>query len=343
MYTGASASSSYFGEGSEFKLRSIPYFFQKVAAYYGKDKDMIAVFEKVGKMPALSKSTGYKSGRNRNPLVEWEITALKELLTRIGFPILEVEGQEADYVINNYCRMYGDSQDIYILSADQDLAANVRDGEFTTQMLSYSTVSYNINKSNFKAITGVDYNFMNLHKILLGCKSDKIKPFPQGREIYQAYFSTLESKWRRQFGYQKGTHTSADFEDSYLLPLAEFEQFVEWYRLSKYYDDEGLRELNNRRQLVEGPVFDLPRVFPVNWQAYNDLIASLNMNSACSIKAIRSGMYNKETVDEVIYILRKAQSANLTMFEGQAGELDGLEEVGDIQNILGLLDTGGAL
>ncbi|MFF2798204.1 hypothetical protein, partial [Lysinibacillus xylanilyticus] len=142
MYTGASARAQYFGEASEFKIRSIPYFFQQIASYYSKDEKMIAVFEKVGKIPALAKVDGYKSGRHRNPLVEWEISALRSLLQYIGFPILEVEGQEADYVINNYCRLNRDKENIYILSADQDLASNVRQGDYFTKMLSYSSVSY---------------------------------------------------------------------------------------------------------------------------------------------------------------------------------------------------------
>ena len=342
MYTGASARFSYFGESSDFKIRSIPYFFQQVAAYYSKDTNMVAVFEKVGKMPALARTDGYKSGRSRNPLVEWEITALKELLKYIGFPILEVEGQEADYVINNYCRLNRDKEHIYILSADQDLASNVRSGSYVTELLSYSTVSYNVKKHNFKSITGVDYNFMNLHKMLLGCKSDKIKPFPQGREIYHAYFKSLEGRWKRIFSYQPGIDSTSQYDDDLVLPYATYDSFIDWFIDSRYYTEDNLKELQNRRLLIEGPQFDVARPHQIDWRSYNDLMATMNMNTTASNKAVRTGSFSKKIYDDVMYIFRQAQNTNVSMFEELPGD-SAVEEVGDISNILGLLDLGGDL
>lgn len=343
MYTGASSKYSYFGEASEFKLRSIPYFFQQVASYYSEDTQMIAVFEKVGRIPALAKVGGYKSGRSRNPLVEFEITALQRILESIGFPILYVEGKEADHVIANYCRINGDREDIAILSADQDLACNVRSGKYTTKMLSYSTVSYNIDKSNFKEITGVDYNFMNINKILLGCKSDKIKAFPHGKEIYTAYMKNLESLWRRKFGYKPAEQTPADFVDEVLIPYTEYEYFIEWYKVSKFYEASDLKELNNRKKLVQGDVFDLPRTYGIDWQGYNNLMEAFNLASTASIKSLRGGTYSAEMAHNVVNILRQAQTASASMFEGSTEELEEFVEVGDINNILGLINNGGDL
>lgn len=343
MYTGASSSHSYFGEASEFKLRGIPYFFQKIAAYYGEDTQMIAVFEKVGRMPSMARVDGYKSGRSRNPLVEWEITALQKLLESIGFPILYVEGKEADHVINNYCRINRHKENIAILSADKDLASNVRSAEFTTKMLSYSTVSYNIDKANFKEITNVDYNFMNINKLLLGCKSDRIKPFPKGREIYSEYMVSLQSLWRRKFKYQIGTHTPADFADDILMPYTSYEYFIDWYENSKFFEASGLKELTNRRDLIEGTVFDLPKTYGIDWVSYNNLIAVLNLGSTASIKSLKAGVYNEDSYINVITILRQAQNSNTSMFEGNIEELEEMVEVGDVNNILGILNVGGSL
>lgn len=343
MYTGASSRHSYFGEASEFKLRGIPYFLQKIAAYYSEDTQMIAVFEKVGRMPALAKVDGYKSGRGRNPLVEWEIVALQKLLESIGFPILYAEGQEADHVINNYCRLNRDRENISILSADQDLAANVRSGEFTTKMLSYSTVSYNISKENFKEITGVDYNFMNINKLLLGCKSDRIKPFPQGKEIYSDFLTGLESLWKRKYKYKIGEHTPADFEDHVLMPYTTFEYFINWYENSKFFETTGLAELGNRRILIEGTVFNLNKTYGIDWIAYNNLVATLNLAQVASIKTLKSGMYNEDSLRRVISILRDAHNNSASMFEGSTEELEDVVSVSDVNNILGLLNTGGSL
>lgn len=343
MYTGASSGHSYFGEATEFKLRSIPYFFQQISSYYGEDTQMIAVFEKVGRMPALAKVGGYKSGRNRNPLVEWEITALQKLLESIGFPILYVEGQEADHVINNYCRLNHDKENISILSADRDLSANVRSGEFTTKMLSYSTVSYNIDKGNFKEITGVDYNFMNINKLLLGCKSDRIKPFPQGREIYSAFMVSLQSLWKRKHKFKIGEHTTADFADEVLMQYTSYEYFIDWYQNSRFFETPGLRELGNRRTLIEGTIFDLPKTYGIDWIAYNNLISVLNLDKTASIKSLKSGVYNIESYTNVISILRQAQNNSTSMFEGNMEELEEMVEVGDVNNILGILNAGGSL
>lgn len=341
MYTGASARFSYYGEAGEFKLRSIPYFFQQISSYYSEDTSMIAVFEKVGRMPALAKVDGYKSGRNRNPLVEWEIVALRKMLESIGFPILEVEGKEADHVIANYCRINGHRENISILSADADLAANVRSGKFTTKMLSYSTVSYNISKDNFKEITGVDYNFMNINKLLLGCKSDRIKPFPHGKEIYSSYFANLESLWKRKFRYKVGVNTPSDFDDSLLTPYNTYEHFIEWFKTTRFFEESSIRELNNRRVLVEGTVFDLPKTYGIDWVGYNGLINTLNIADVASVKAMQVPKYKQTDADAVIEILRQAKNANASMFEGNSVELEDLSEVADVNNILGILNAGG--
>lgn len=343
MYTGASSRAQYFGDASDFKLRSIPYFFQQIASYYGEDKQMIAVFEKVGKIPALASSTGYKSGRPRNPLVEWEITALQKLLELIGFPILQVEGQESDYIINNYCRLNRDRENIAIISADQDLASNVRQGTYSTKMLSYSSVSYNIDKANFKAITGVEYNFMNIHKLLLGCKSDKIKAFPNGKEIYNSYIKNLESIWRRRYNYNVSTNVTSDFSDDILMPYTEYDYFINWYELSRFYEPSMKRQLDERRLLIEGPIFDLPRTYGINWEEYNRLIAAFNMTSNASVKAVKLGKFDDQVYQNVLSILRQTQTANVSMFEGNMQELEELTEVTNIGNIIGLLQAGGEL
>lgn len=343
MYTGASARSYRFGEASEFTIKSIPYFFEKIAAYYKEDKNMIAVFEKVGKMPALSQSGGYKSGRNRNPQVEWEIASLQGLLEAIGFPTLYVEGQEADHVIANYCRLNHDKEDIFILSADQDLAANIRGDEYQTRMLSYSTVSYNIDKSNFKAITGVDYNFMNINKILLGCKSDRIKPLPEGRDIYNAYIRNLESLWKRKYGYNPKEQSASDFFDDVIIPYTEFDYFMTWYKTSAFYSPQMEREMYNRRGLIEGEVFDLPKVGTVDWKLYNDLVSVFNFSIVGEVKSVKGGVFSQDLYDTAVSILRKSQIRASNIFGDAKKPLDELEEVSDISNIIGIISAGGDL
>ncbi|MFF2798251.1 hypothetical protein, partial [Lysinibacillus xylanilyticus] len=203
--------------------------------------------------------------------------------------------------------------------------------------------SYNIDKGNFKEVTGVDYNFMNLNKMLLGCKSDKIKAFPQGREIYNSYIKNLESTWRRRYGYNKAEQTTKDFPDEYLIPYTEFEYFSQWYENSMFYDPRDLSELHNRRVLIEGPVFDLPRTYAIDWLAYNNLMCAFNMDSLAGVKCLKSGKYDEGLVSTVINILRQARSANVSMFEGNVKEFEELAEVGDVENILGLLQLGGGL
>ena len=95
--------------------------------------------------------------------------------------------------------------------------------------------------------------------------------------------------------------------------------------------------------MIEGPQFSLPKLSSNDWRTYNQLIAAFHMNTSCAIKSIKLGHFDPELYELVQHILRKAQTSNLSIFDGPAKELDGLQEVGDIQNILGILDSGGAL
>lgn len=343
MYTGASYRDVYIGEASEFKLRSIPYFFKVIASYYSESKDMIAVFEDSGRIPGLAREGGYKAGRSRNPHVEWEMAALKNLLEYIGFPIMHVKGQEADYVINNYCREHGGKEEIYILSADRDLSANVRGGRYSTSMLSFSSVSYNINRANFESITGVEYNFMNLNKLLLGCKSDNIKPFPNGKDIYDTYLNSVKATWRRAYKFDPATQVSTDLHDNIINHFNTYQAFMAWLDNSKYGTEENKRELDRRNQLVQGPIISLPKVPKVDWEAYNRLIASLNMKGTSSIKQVKEAFMNQQTLNDIYGILRRAQNQSKTMYEGASEELEELTEVGNLDSILGILDGGGQL
>lgn len=344
-YTGASSKYHYFGHTSDYKIRSLVYFLEKVACYYSVDKDMIAVFEGVGKIPALAKDGGYKSGRQRNPMVEWEMIVLKNLLEMINFPILYVDSVEADHTIKNYCEQNRDKQNIYILSADEDLASNVREGEsFSTEMLSYSTSSYNISKANFREITGVHYNFLDIHKLLCGCKSDKIKALPTGRQLYNSYIANLESLWRRKYGYDKSQHTTASLVDAVINENNTLEAFLKWFRASSYYTVEIENELHLRAQKIIGPTVRLPQVGRVDWQAYNGLIDTMNLSNSCSIKSSKSNGHSDEMYRLILDIMGKGQTSTRTMFEGDFNTDTSDLEITGIEDIRQLLEAeGGAL
>lgn len=341
MYTGASAREVRFGESGEFTLRCIPYFFEKIAAYYIEDKDMVAVFEHIGKIPALASSTGYKSGRTRNPLVEWEIKALAAILDYINFPMLEIQNQESDHIINNYCRLNRDKENIIILSADADIASNVSHGDYETKISSFSTKSYNIDKYTFEEITGVPYNFMNLNKLLLGCKSDKIKPYPEGEEIFNSYLHVVLHGWKRKYGYDLETNRTSDVVDALINNHNTLESFLDWFQHSRYNQGDAIDELRERWTLVAGTKFDVPEVSKVNWDMYNAVMNVLGNFKVTGIKAVNRGDYDQGVYDELCNILRKAKNANASVYEGKGQEFDVTEEVGDISNILDILGNGG--
>jgi hypothetical protein len=344
-YTGASSKYHYFGHSSDYKIRSLVYFLEKVACYYSVDKDMIAVFEGVGKMPRLSQDGGYKSGRQRNPMVEWEIICLKNILEMVNFPILYVESVEADHVIRNYCEQNRHKENIYLISADQDIASNVREGEsFSTEILSYSSTSYNISKANFKEITGVHYNFMDINKLLCGCNSDRIKALPNGKQLYNAYIANLESLWRRKYSYDKTQHTTASFVDAIIDENNTLEAFLKWFTLSSYYNPEIENELKLRAQKIIGPTVRLPSIGRVDWQAYNGLIDTMNLSNSCSIKSSKSNGHSDELYRLILEVMGKGQTSTRTMFEGDFNTDTSDLEIAGIEDIRQLLEAeGGAL
>lgn len=341
-YTGSRFRSFYFGESSEYTLKSIVYFFEKVANYYSESKEMVAVFEGVGKIPALSKADGYKAGRTRNPAVEWEILALKEMLEAVGFPTITAPSGtpvEADHIIHSYCRKNRDKEDIIILSADKDMASNVCADVYETKILSFSANSYNINKSNFKEITGVEYNFMDLNKMLCGCSSDRIKAVPKGSIIFNAYINSVKAVWKRRFGFNKDEHTMSFAPDSLTRQYNTLDAFMNWFRNSSHYDVEVEQELmhGKRKDRIYGFDVDIPKIKPVNWKKYNNLISGMNLWSSCGVKAEdcdeNVSSYHKLAMDA----LAKGTTSSRTMFEEQYITSNEEIDVVDMSGIRALL------
>lgn len=336
MYTGAGFNGNNFGRTNIHPLKSIPYFLKTVASLHMYTGKMVAVFEKTGRMPALSNGNGYKSGRAKNSKVEWEIKALRKILEKANFPILEVEGQESDYIIYNYCRQHRHNEDIYIASVDMDMTSQVcKHDTGSVQIVSFSSLSYNIDKNNFKEITGVDYNFMDLNKILLGCKSDKIKRFPNGTEIYEDYISTVKSQLRRTYGFDINSPLST-VPDSIIFEMNSYNRFEDWYMNSSFYTSEGLKDLRARQKLVMGPEFLLPQVPPVNWFEYNRVAKVFNSGV---VEMEEVPKFSLEEYDEMEKLLDSV-SSEYSIFEA-AEQIEVIPETPQLQNLLGVLEKGG--
>lgn len=338
MYTGSGYKGHNFGQKTIHKLNSIPYFLKTIAALHMHTPNMVAIFEKNERIPAMAKGSGYKSGRQRNSKVEWEIKALRKILEKANFPILEVEGNETDYVIYNYCRQHRYEQDIFIASADMDMASQVSSDESgSVELVSFSSISYNVNKTNFYEITGVDYNFMNLNKILLGCKSDKIKPYPNGKEIYGDYVGMVKSTLRRGYGFDPSQPMST-LPDKVINTYNTYESFLEWFRNSSFFSNEAITELNKRQRLVMGPIFNIGAVPPTNWVDYNAIVKAFNLKAGL-VESANVPPFTMDLYNEMEELLDSVSQEYSIFEEDQSIEI--VPDTPQLRNLLGVLDKGG--
>lgn len=343
VYTGMSSKERDFGEQNEITLRAVPYVLNKIAAFYSVDKDIVAVFDSPKRKATVANTRGYKAGRQYNPAVSWELNILKELLSMCSIPTVSVAGQEADYVINNLCAKFRGEYDVYIASADADMFSNVysEDG-VCCEMVSFSQHSYHVNKRNFEATTGVPYNFINLDKILNGCKSDNIKPFPKGSTLFQSYINYLQRRFARMYKFDKNLHTFSMMKDSVIFSVNTLDAFLEFFRLDEeLYSPEAEKELRQRELLIQGPKFPVLLEGEVDWESFNRLAKALGLEGCAEILTENVLPFDYDYYKRVIGIIKQITPNTPTMFE----ESTMATEVNDVSldAIFGILDEEGDL
>ena len=342
MYVGASARPYTYSKG-EVVLHSIPYIMHRMAAACAVDPDVIAVFDSNNGRSSLARTDGYKAGRQRNPLVAWEIRVLKALFVKYRIPHVEVFGEEADTVINTICADFKGKDNVYIMSADADLYSNIYDdGNTCCETVTFSSKSYSVNKFNFESVTDYDYNFTDIHKILRGCKSDNIKPMEDGRKIYERYLKYVKAILKRSAGYDAKTMYLSELEDWQVLPFTEFKTFYEWFKGQPEYTEQYDKDLLERRELIQGNHLTIPPIGKRNWEGFNHLAVNLELESIATIRSVHIPSYVYQEHVEAIQLIKEVRETSATMFEATDVDSRKVEEVSNT-HIFSLLNKEGDL
>lgn len=72
--------------------------------------------------------TEYKATRERMPdTLRSQVDDINDMVNKMGFQVIEIEGYEADDVIATLAKKYGEDYEVYILTGDKDLHALVTD------------------------------------------------------------------------------------------------------------------------------------------------------------------------------------------------------------------------
>lgn len=120
----------------------------------------------------------YKANRRGMPAeLAMQLPKIKELLSDLGVPILELEGYEADDVLGSVSKLFADvGSECYILSGDRDNLQLIDDSITVRLATNRETVSYD--RDRFFAEYGVEpINLIDV-KALMGDSSDNIPGVP---------------------------------------------------------------------------------------------------------------------------------------------------------------------
>lgn len=174
----------------ETSFKALPFILSKVAALSIHSGKFIFVFD--------PKSSGKRLDyfRTYNPSVVFEVNVIFDLMEYLGFNVARRPGVSADDLIMNLAEIYQELPGKkYIITEDADLVAavNLNQQGGTMEILGPTINGDNITPFNMYDLTGVPYNFMNVYKTLRGCKSDRIKPLPNGTELWFTFIKHIAS------------------------------------------------------------------------------------------------------------------------------------------------------
>jgi DNA polymerase-1 len=120
----------------------------------------------------------YKANRHGMPQeLAMQLPKVKELLTDLGVPILELEGYEADDILGSVSKLFADGgNECYLLSGDRDNLQLIGDNITVRLATNRETISFD--RDRFFAEYGVEpINLIDI-KALMGDSSDNIPGVP---------------------------------------------------------------------------------------------------------------------------------------------------------------------
>lgn len=241
----------------------------------------------------------YKIGRASNTAVISQAEMLYENLPRAGITCYKFDGYEGDDVINWCCKQATGYNTVYIYGNDKDLIHNVHDnivfknindGE---NLVTAANFPYAIERGVY-----IPFNFINIRKVLTGCKSDKVPPFVsesglKGADIFDWYLQVLDAK-KVDFIYQN---------------TANPDLLLRCIRYIKDLTDKDLEEIQRRIKIIFPA--EMPEDFTFTSTAWNKYDKECMewflsyVNDFSSIRSLR--LHKRNLTDEDKEALRAKQ------------------------------------
>jgi hypothetical protein len=280
MYSGNSNSRALpVGHCGDKFLKCIPYFLNKLVNFAALDSKVVVVFDPDEKS-IFNDTSGYKQNRVHQPNVLWEIRILKKMLDFIGIPTVQLNCEADDVIYSILQDHCNDDEDHYIVSTDKDLACNVaKRGIYQTKMLAFNSVGYNYTYENFYSLLGIPFNFININKLLLGCKSDTIPPVKNGTVLWSKFVNSL-----RVAADELTLGATDDPNKLYMYDALElcntYEYFKVWLQEDVPQGLYSIEELDSRMRLIFPKYVRVPLKLKWHWDKLNALTRYLLYTNA---------------------------------------------------------------
>lgn len=342
MHSGMSCYPRPFLPEYNFTFRGIPYFFEKIAYYGLKSKNLVVVFDPEPSTKSNIQSP-FKTNRIYNPQVQYELRVLKAILEFSGVPYVQVPGYSADSLISNILAdNYYVPENHYIMSVDQDLACNVqrRQDDYTTNMLGFNIKGFNVSPDTFHSIYKVPYNFMNIHKLLRGCSSDAIPVGTCGEFLEKSFYSSLELIIELE---SDGVYSKIEELSEVLDPFD--------YNTEEYFFD-WLLNVMGRQDLEEEYHIRAKAIFPkdistgevpeTDWETFNAVIMYMFNNTTLTLNTQPTGVLTEDEKEELFDIITKTELVKSTIFNPDI-DSDSIQFTSGNIDDLKLFDDGGML
>ena len=298
-------------------FKAIPFILSKVAGMVIDTENVIFVFDP---KPAGKKLDYF---RTYNPQVVYEVNVLYDLLKKIGFNAVRVPGYSADDLICNLAERYQDTPGKKtILTDDKDLVSAVYlDSETagTVELLGPTVAGAHITPFNMYALTKVPYNFMNVFKTILGCKSDRIKPLTGGSILWKDFIDHIAKKKFRIRGQVENAYQYID------ISLYNNKSYILEWLTSKGVDGKA----NTDAVYPASIDTDSIAYKKVDWRLYNTLFN--HMFGKTYINQRRdTGTPNPTTVEFIRQTMAEHKIQDSSVFDalptGAMSTLEGLED-----------------
>ena len=196
------------GTFQRMPVSGLSYFMGYVAKELGNAKDVVVCFDFKGEKhfgvnrQRRTELVGYKSNRTIDNSVLAQCKLAFDLCELAGIRCFKTPFLEADsiiYNVVNLCRANGRYDTIEVHSGDYDLTHNVLYDDATRTNVTFIAVNSNVNNiSCINFATGIYPgvrilpNTISAYKTFTFDRSDNIKAFPKGRQLYAEFVQTLQ-------------------------------------------------------------------------------------------------------------------------------------------------------